>query len=205
MTKQKVKAVLFDMDGVLVDSVNAWFHVFNDSLGQFRFKKLTKKEFKKGFGSPIEQDIKNHFIGKTVEEVAACFNMFFEKRKNLVRIFPDSKEVLESLKKRKIKLGLLSNSTRFIVLTILDNYKIRKYFDVIVAMEDVKRRKPSPDMVLKACRKLKVNSKNAIIIGDTMNDMIAGRRAGCVTVGYRLKGDYRIDRLKEIERFICSF
>jgi len=146
----EVKAILFDMDGVLVDSLDAWFYVYNDTLKNFGFKELNKKEFAKGFGSPIEQDIKNHFIGKTIKEVSAQYNQSFLKRKNFVKLFPQSKKALENLKKRKIKLALLSNSTKFIVLSILKHHKIHKYFDVIVAMEDVKRRKPAPDMILKA-------------------------------------------------------
>ena len=198
----EVKAVLFDMDGVLVDSSDAWFYVYNDTLKNFGLKELIRKEFAKGFGSPIEQDIKNHFIGKTVKDVAESFDMYFKRRKGLVKIFPQSKKVLENLKKRKIKLALLSNSTKLIVLSILKHHKIHKYFDVIVAMEDVKRRKPAPDMIIKACKKLGVNPINTIIVGDTQNDMIAGKRAGCVTVGYKTKGDYMINRLKEIGKFI---
>ena len=165
-------------------------------------KKITKKDFSRDFGSPIEQDIKNYFTGKTVNEVAECFDRFFPKRKKLVKIFPESKKVLETLKKRKIKLALLSNSTRYIVLTILEHHKIREYFDAVVAMQDVKKRKPAPDMVLKACKMLKVKPRNALLVGDTKNDMIAGKRAGCVTVGYKIKGDYGIESLEQIERFI---
>ena len=200
--KKGIKAVLFDMDGVLVDSLDAWFHTYNDALKSFGFKELGKKEFAKGFGSPIEQDINDHFIGKTVKEVANRYNANFIKRKKLVKIFPESKKILSELKKRKIKLALLTNSTTFIALSILKHHKIRKYFDVILAMEDVKKRKPAPDMVLKACKKLGVKPKNAIIVGDTMNDMIAGKRAGCITVGYTIKGDYMVDKLKEIYKLI---
>ena len=188
--KREVKVVLFDLDGVLVDSMRAWFYVFNDTLRHFGFKKLMKKNFAKGFGSPIEQDIKNHFTGKTITEVVNCFDMYFKKRKNLVKIFPESKKVLSSLKKRSIKLALLSNSTRFIVLAILNHFKIRKYFDVVLTMQDVKSRKPAPEMVLKACKKLVVKPENAIVVGDTKYEMIAGRRAGCVTVGFKINGDY---------------
>ena len=82
------------------------------------------------------------------------------------------------------------------------NFKLKKYFGAIITMNDVKKGKPAPDMVLKACKILKVSPKNTILVGDSMNDMIAGKRAGCVTVGYKIKGDYRIERLKEIEKFI---
>ena len=127
---------------------------------------------------------------------------FLTKRKNFVKLFPESGETLENLRKNGIKLGLLSNSTRFIVMTVLNHFKLRKYFEVVMTMNDVKRRKPDPEMVLKACKKLNINPKNAVIVGDTKNDMIAGNRAGCVTVGYRIKGNYRINDLKEIIKFV---
>ena len=66
MQKREVKAILFDMDGVLVDSIYAWRHVFNDTLKHFGFKKIAKKDFIKDFGAPIEQDVKKYFKGKTI-------------------------------------------------------------------------------------------------------------------------------------------
>ena len=130
------------------------------------------------------------------------YNKFFKKRKGFVKLFPQSAGVLKSVKKRRLKLGLISNSTRFIVMSILNHYNLKKYFDVIMAMEDVKNRKPAPDMILKACKILEVSPKNTIIVGDTSNDMIAGKMAGCIMVGYRIDGEYRINNLKEIEKFI---
>ena len=73
----------------------------------------------------------------------------------------------------------------------------------IETMEDVKRGKPAPDMIVKACKMLKVKPQHAILIGDTRNDIIAGKRAGCIVVGYKIKGDYRIEGLNDItKRFI---
>ena len=205
MQTHKVKAILFELDDVFVDSLDAWFDVFNESLRHFGFKKLTKKQFKKDFGAPIEHDIKKHFKGKTIEEVKQQYNKNFKKRKNLVKLFPESIKVLRKIRQRQLKAALLSNSTRFIVNTILNHYKLKKYFDAIVTMDDVKRRKPAPDMILKACSKLKVKPKNAILIGDTKNDMIAGKRAGCITVGYKIKGDYRVDNLNKIPELTDKF
>ena len=191
------------MDGVLVDSSYAWRHVFNDTLKYFGFKKIAKKDFIKDFGAPIEQDVKKYFKGKTIGEVKNIQNLNFTKWKNYVKLFPQSTQILQKIKKQKIKLGLITNSTRFITSAILNHFKFKKYFSVIVTMDDVKRRKPAPDMILKACKMLKVKPKNTLLIGDTMNDMIAGKRAGCVTMGYKVKGDCRIDSLSEVLE-ICT-
>lgn len=200
--KKEVKAVLFDLDGVLVDSEKAWFHVINDTCRHFGFKPVTKERFEKRFGAPIEDDVKFLFRGRTIKEVEAFYNADFGKRAKYFKLFPQSRIALKKLKNKKVKLGLISNSTTLIVSAILGNFRLKKYFDVVVAMDDVKRGKPAPDMVIKACRLLKVSTKNTILIGDTKNDMIAGKSAGCVTVGYGVKGDYRIDNLEEIGRFI---
>jgi len=142
------------------------------------------------------------FIGKTEKEVVKRYDKYFRKRKDLVKLFPNVAEILEDFRSRKLKIALISNSTRAIVNSIINNYKLRKYFDVVIAMEDVKHRKPAPDSVLKACRLLKVKPQNAIFIGDTIIDMTAGKRAGCVTVGYKIEGDYGIKNLKEILKII---
>ncbi|MEK6984532.1 MAG: HAD family hydrolase [Nanoarchaeota archaeon] len=198
MQKKEIDAVLFDLDGVLVDSIDAWFYVINDTINQFGLKTVTKSQFKKEFGAPIERDVTRFYIGKTEKEVEKAYNANFNKRKKYVKLFPQSVEVLRKLKKQKIKTGLISNSTKIIVTTILNSFKLNEYFDVVVTMDDVKRRKPAPDMVLKACRELNARPKNTILVGDTKNDMIAGKRAGCVTVGYKINGDYKIKNLKEI-------
>ena len=202
---KKIKAVLFDLDGVLVDSLNAWFYVTNDTLKHFGFRPVPKKEFERDFGAPIEYEVKKRFAGKTINEVALEYNLNFKKRKHLVKLFSHSVEVLKELKKQKIKLALISNSTRFIVMTVLNHYKIRRYFDAVITMNDAKRRKPAPDMVLKACKMLKIAPENAMLIGDTINDMLAAKRAGCIAVGYKTKGDLRINGLKQvmyIENFV---
>ena len=93
---------------------------------------------------------------------------------------------------------MITNSSRAIVSKTLKRFNIKKYFDVIVTMDDVKRRKPAPDMALRACRILNVDAKDAIMIGDTKNDMLAGKSAGCMTVGFKIKGDYKINSLDEI-------
>ena len=197
-----VKAVLFDLDGVLVDSIGVWYSVFNYTLRYFGIKPLTRREFAKDFGSPIEHDIKRYFNGKTVEEIEQIYNRQFEKRKNLVKLSPESIEVLEKLKRKKVKLGLISNSTRFIVLATLNQFKLKKYFSAIVSMDDVKRRKPAPDMVIKACKILKTKPKNTMLVGDSKNDIFAGKRAGCITVGYKIKGDFRVNQLKGVLKLL---
>lgn len=198
--KRKAKAVLFDLDGVLVDSYEAWFLAYNQTLGYFGFKPVTKSYFSKYFGNPVEDDIRRVFIGKTPEEVMDGYAIHFPKNAKYVKLFPRAKEVLSFIKKKKIKIGLITNSNIKIVLSVLNHFKIRKYFGAIVTRSDVNRGKPAPDMVLKACKMLHVRPEDAVLVGDTKNDIMAGRRAGCFAIGYKIKGDIRIDSLDGIIR-----
>ena len=204
MAKQKVKAILFDMDGVLIDSANAWFYTMNDTLQHFGFRKITYKYFLKAFGSPIEEDAKTLFHGKTVKEIADFYDARFKIRINKVKLFRDAMPTLRKLKARRIKLALLTNSTRYITNLILNHFKLKKYFGAVVTMEDVKRSKPAPDLVIEACKRLGVNARDTILVGDTKYDTIAGKRAGVVTVGYKVKGDYKVNRLKNIINYVSN-
>ena len=198
MLKKEVKAVLFDLDGTLVDSLNAWFYVYNDALSQFGFPAISKKEFKKHFGSPIEKDVKRDYSGCTIRQVEEAYNRNFLKRISLVRIFPDAKATLESLRKMGCSLALITGSTEPITNSLLKKFNLKKYFDAVLTMKDVRHRKPAPDAIFKACKLMKIQPKNAILIGDSINDVIAGRRAKVTTIGYRTKGDYEIGHLNEI-------
>lgn len=200
---RRVKAILFDLDGVLVDSYEAWFLTYNQNLEHFGFKPATKKYFSRYFGNPVEDDIKRVFIGKTPKEVMDGYAVHFPKNARYVKLFPNVREVLSYLNSKSIKIGLISNSHIKIVLSILNHFKIKKYFDAIVTRSDVKRGKPAPDMVLKACKMLKVKPKEAVLVGDTENDTIAGKKAGCVVLGYKIKGDNKINNLNEIIRIVC--
>lgn len=99
-------------------------------------------------------------------------------------------------------MALITNTPKRILIPTLKHYKLRKYFNAIVTIDDVKKGKPAPDMAMKACKLLKVNPENTMLIGDSKNDMIAGKRAGCITIGYKTKGDYKINGLDEVNKFI---
>ena len=196
--KRAVKVVLFDMDGVLIDSIDAWFQVVNDTLKHFGYKPFTFEYFNKNFGTPIEQDAEQNYGGRNPEEIADFYDKRFKNRLNKVKLFNGTIPTLKILKRQKIKIALITNSTEYITYLILNHFKIKKYFSAIVTAADVKHGKPSPDLIFEACKRLKVSPKNAILVGDSKYDMIAGRRAGCTTIGYKIKGDYKINQLSEV-------
>lgn len=194
--------ILFDLDGVLVDSFDAWYNTFNFIREESGRGKIPLSIFRKNLGCPLEEDIRLYLPDKNSKELNKLKDIYFARNANLVKLFPKSLEVLEFVKINEIKSGLVSNSTRAIVKSIIKEFKLGKFFDVTVTAEDVKHGKPSPEMVLKACKTLKVHPKYTIFVGDTKNDMLAGKRAGCMTIGYKVKGDYEISSLNHITNYL---
>jgi pyrophosphatase PpaX len=202
MKKRKINAVLFDLDGTLVDSHNAWFHVFNDTHHHFNKKRMSLKVFKKHFGASIDYDIRTVFKGRSREEIIAFYNKIFHKRLHFVSVSAGVRNLLNTMRDKKIKLAVTTGNTRKISLMILRRFKLKKYFPVIVTMNDVKHGKPHPETIHKACRKLRVSPQNAILVGDSRYDMKAGKRAGCLTIGYKRKGDFKINKMSSVLNYI---
>lgn len=200
--KKEVKAILFDMDGVLTDSFSAWSFIINDAMKAIGKKPLTKAELKKHFGQPVEKDQETHFKGYTIEQIRKLYLKYYFNYWEKIKLFPDTIPVLKEVCGNGWKVGLISNSTKEIINPVMKRHKIAKYFDVVMSMDDVKNRKPHPEMVIKACKVLGVKTSETVVIGDTQNDMIAGKKAGCMTIGIRTKGDYTITRLSSITRFL---
>ena len=80
----------------------------------------------------------------------------------------------------------------------LEYHKIKDYFDAIVCGDEVEKDKPYPDEIIEACKRLKINVDEAILVGDTKNDIIAGRAAGCFVIGYNIMADLRISGLSDL-------
>ena len=200
--KKEVKAILFDMDGVLVDSFDVWFNVVNDTLKFFGRKESTLQQFKQEFGHSVEIDMETHYKGLKKNNILKTYGTFFKKRINGVKLMPQAKTTLAKIKTKKIKIALITNSTRKITDMTLEKLKLKKYFDAVVTMDEVKHGKPAPDMVLSACKMLKVKKENVILVGDSINDILASRNAGIISVGYKREGYHMINHIQEILKFI---
>ncbi len=197
--KTKLKAVLFDLDGVIIDSFEAWFNVFNHVRRNFGLRGISRDEFRKNvWGGSVDADAKNYFKNKNVEEIAKLYKKLVSEYAHKTELLPDVKKVLKAVKKKKIKIGLVTNTFRKPVLDTLKFHKITNYFDKIVTADDVEKAKPYPDPILKLCEKLNVMPDEAILVGDTKNDYKAGKSAGCFVVGLNTHGDLMIGKLNDI-------
>ncbi|VVB51835.1 Phosphoglycolate phosphatase [uncultured archaeon] len=196
---EEVKAVIFDMDGVLVDSVRTWYLVFVETLAEYGKTAVDYQDFKTSImGESTEKDIELFFPGATPETINKAYERNLAKFYNNLKPFPDSKEVLTQLKKRQIKTAVATNSARDVTESILNASMMRPLIDAIVCGDDVPKGKPDPAMLNKALKELGIPPHQAVFIGDTDVDAAAGKQAGIYTIGLKTMADEEIESLSDV-------
>jgi len=180
-----IKAILFDMDGVLMDSLEANYLHFNSLLEHFGKRKLDIEEYRKSYwGTHIHEDLKRAFGRVSKKKFSEIVNYYDKTSSKFVKDqkrYPGIKRVLKFLK-RGYKLALVTSTLSKLAKRILQHFSLKEYFDVVIDGQMVKNPKPAPDAVLLACKKLKTKPSEAIYIGDNLRDVEAGKKAGCLVI-----------------------
>lgn len=183
-----IKAVIFDCDGVLVDSEPV--SCLASALA------LTEK----GFKTNVEE-IKAKMIGKSVKEMLGYFeardgihadlnelNQAIEKHyfrlAESLKPMPGIDGLLEQLFNRGIPLAVASSGSYQKIAFSLEKTNLRKYFTVICSTVDVPKGKPEPDLFLYAAQKLGFRPENCMVVEDSIYGVSAGKKAGMYTLGY---------------------
>jgi HAD superfamily hydrolase (TIGR01509 family) len=194
-----LKAVLFDMDGTLVDSIPAWHKTFNQVLALQGSGPVTYEFFVSDIlGESTEADIKRFFPTLTSGELVGFYNRHFPPNLFSVRAFPQTPAVLDLLTAAGIRKGIVTNTPRGLMIATLNTVGLEGRFDSLVGGDDVPEAKPAPDMILESCRRLDVMPSEALLVGDTKSDTQAGANAKVRTVGIGVSGDWRISSLEEL-------
>ncbi len=179
------KAVLFDMDGVLIDARDWHFNALNIALGEFGFSisheshlsdfdglptrvKLNMLTEKQGLPSRLHSLIS---AIKQRETIKIAVN-------NCLPIF-QHEYLFQQLKVEGYKIGVVTNSIRKTTLLMMELAGLINYFDVIITNEDVSSPKPSPEPYLQACKKLNLEPMHALVIEDNINGVTSAQDAGC--------------------------
>ena len=187
-------ALLFDMDGVLIDSLDSWWHALNEALAMFNHQKITRDEFIRIYwGHDLRWNLKRLHLSP---EVATFCNLTYGGHLDDVRIYPETKPTLAKL--AAYKKAIITNTPTDCTRQILQRFDISEYFQTIVTSDDVTKAKPDPEIVFKACDKLKVEPRTVVLVGDTESDVKAGRAAGCTVVGISVDADVTIHKLSEL-------
>jgi len=196
--KLKPGAILFDMDGVLVDSLDSWWLSLNTALKKYNHNEMSKEEFlNKYWGHDLYDNIKKMNLPL---EVGRFCNIIYGKNINKIKIYAETKDTLQKL--NIYKKAIITNTPKDCTVQILKRFDIEKYFEFVMTSDDVLMAKPNPEIVIKACKKIKVYPENVLLVGDTDSDVKAGRAAGCKVIGINIDADYTIKNISELTTLI---
>lgn len=188
-----VKAVVFDLDGTILDTLGDLSNSVNYALSRNRLPERTTEEVRRFVGNGIRLLIERAVPDGTPASVTdACFEAFKSHYKDnsavLTRAYGGIKELVQALRSNGIKTAVVSNKADFAVQSLVERY-FDGLFDYSVGEREGVRRKPCPDSLLCAMDYLGVSSSDCIYIGDSEVDIETARNAGvkcvCVTWGFR--------------------
>jgi HAD superfamily hydrolase (TIGR01509 family) len=196
----RLRGVLFDLDGVLVESRAVWFEVMRAIARKFGYPEISAEQMARAWGQGIAEDLRMFYPGLTVEELESEYNLMFPRYVQHVKVEPDGPAVLEELRAKGIRVAVVTNSPAKLARAMLDQARVDP--DVLVSGSDVCEPKPAPDGILAALTLLQLTAAQAVFVGDTNFDREAARRARIGFAGYRIDGDMRIESLGEIVRLV---
>ncbi len=176
------KAVLFDLDGTLVDSMWMWKDIDMEYLGKY--------------GITLPPELQEYIEGMSFSEVSAYFKEAFGIKESLeeiksewvsmakykytheVPLKPGALRFLKHLKEQGIPMGIATSNSRDLLDAVLESLEISPYFDCCMTSCEAGAGKPAPDIYLKVAKLLKTEPKDCLIFEDTPAGILAGNRAG---------------------------
>ena len=179
---KELEAVIFDLDGSLVDSMWMWKKIDMEYLERFGISLPENLQQEIEGMSFVETAgyFKEHFqIPDSIEEIGETWNrMAWDKYMYEVPLKPGVMDFLHTCRSHRIKLGIASSNSSALIMNVLEAHHIRDFFDCIKSGTDVIKGKPAPDINLHVAKELNVNPQKCLVFEDITQGILAGKSAG---------------------------
>lgn len=213
-------AVVFDLDGTLIDSADELAHALNYALGLRNLKPFPLDRVKEMIGSGIPKLVERALRAHGVSDVellplAADFMEYY--RQNLStrsRLYDGAAELLAGLEREGRRLGLCTNKQQDLAVASVEQAGIAKYFSALAGEREGRPRKPDPAPLLGVLQALGASPDSAVMVGDSEADVGCAKAAGVVSVAVRfgysrvkaedLGANAIIDSLKDLPECLAS-
>lgn len=204
------RAIVFDSDGTLINSFEMIVAAYHHVAKQFGYTPPTADQVRPQLGKALPDIYSDLFPGCDVSAMLAANDAFIAANASQSSAFQGLHEMLESLKSAGIPMAIVTGGNHKIY-DVLAHHDIVGYFASVVHCEHVHAPKPDPEGFLKALAELHITPDQAIMVGDTPNDIFAGKNGGAwntvaITHGYGNRADlvaadadYIVDSLDELE------
>lgn len=180
-----IKALILDMDGLLIDSERLYFQTEREMARKFNRTVEDKTLWKMMGRNPIESmEIFVREVGLSLspEEALGRRNLIMRnKLKTDLKPMPGLHHILDAFSGR-LKMAVCTGAQKEFLDIVVDQLGIRNRFDVLQSSEEIRRGKPHPEIYLKTCRKLKLSPEDCAVLEDSSNGALAGKRAGCYVI-----------------------
>lgn len=188
-----IEAVIFDMDGVIIDSEPLYFELQQNILKRYGYK-MTRAERDLLVGGTLEYiwgQLKKMFdldinVDEIIKEINKGYEDYLNSSKDIEPI-EGVKELIIKLHEKGVKLAVASSSTIEHIKLVVKKFSLERYFTSLVSGHFVENSKPAPDIFLYAAKELEVDSRNCLVIEDSKNGIIGANSAGMKTIGYKSK------------------
>lgn len=179
---KNIKAVFFDLDGTLVDSMHVWKEVDIEFLGRFglHLPPMLQQEIEGMSFKETAIHFKQRFsLELSIEEIMNIWNeMAFQKYSEEIDFKPGAFEFLKYLKANEIYTAICTSNSRELVNAVGEHLGFIPYFDEIISSGEVERGKPAPDIYLEAARRVGVSVEQCLVFEDVCAGIKAGKAAG---------------------------
>ncbi len=189
-----IEAVIFDFDGVLADSKQTIFKIYESVCAELGIEFYDSIS---DFVNNLDGNYKHFYVklgitGGKIKKANEIYKKYFMQFGQDITQFEGAKELLIKLSEMGMKIAISSNTHEFIVNTLLKRFKLDGYIDVVIGGKDINKLKPDPAQIILAMEKLGVDPAHVAYVGDMEVDMLAGKAAGvrkliAVTYGFHTK------------------
>lgn len=178
----QTQAVLFDLDGTLIDTIELIRVSFRHATRTVLGHELPDEVTMRNVGQPLIEQFRD-MAPEHADELLGVYREFnHAKHDALAKGYPGTCEVLNNLKKRGLLTGIVTSKGTFAATMGIDRFGLREYMDVIVTADDVERHKPDPYPLTYAASRLGVEMRYCMYVGDSPHDMQAAVAARAVAV-----------------------
>lgn len=182
--------ILFDFDGVLIDSTKDIAVAVNAALEHFGLGQVSEDQVHSFVGDGAKMLIVRCLDAvkaeaEKLEEVLSWYKDYYNAHATVFTTLYDGVEkVLDFLKDKGKKIGLVSNKPEKISRTILEFFGLDGFFEVIIGPESAGKTKPAPDGIMAACRKTGIPAEKTLMVGDSAVDIMAAKAASTGSCGF---------------------
>ena len=173
----KFEAVLFDFDGTLINTNDLCFDSYRYAFRSVLKREIEMSEILNLFGRPLDISLADY--GDAQADLCREYRKFNEANHDkLIKKFDGAAEGVKMISQLGLKIAIVTSKRAHMCKEGLKWLGIEEYIDVLVTPEDTSEHKPNPAPLLLACERLGVKPQNALMVGDSLFDMMAGKAAG---------------------------